>query len=324
MAPHPHRPRSAAWLALCFACLCACLLALTSCGKSSGLGNDTVKAIDAAVKGGANYSEPLDSALDPEGTTIYFTAQGAKGPGVFKVPAAGGDAVEMFSGAPFVSPAGIAVGTDGKAIFVADAGAAGGGAILTLAGAGGAPVALRGSVGTAPRNLDIVKGSGGDLIYFTGVDPQDKQPGLFTLPLAGGDAPTVVAKGKPFVEPDGVAVTRAGVAYVADRAGKVFKVENGKVTTTVGDVKTGRPAGVALTLDDAVLLVSAIDKGKGTDRVLLVALASGETGAVTKVVGENRSAGGVHRALNQNVFSWSDLTAPRSGGGRGMVYRVAP
>jgi DNA-binding beta-propeller fold protein YncE len=326
VAPQFYRLRRAAWFATCFACLCACLIVLAACGRASStkLGNDTVKAIDPAIKGGAEYSNPLDAALDPEGVTIYFTAQGSKGSGVFKVPAAGGDAVEIVSGAPFASPAGIAVGTDGKALFVADAGAAGSGALLTLPTAGGAPTALRGSAGTAPRNLDIVKGSGGDLIYFTGIDPQDKQPGLFTLPPTGADAPTVVAKGSPFAEPDGVAVTKAGVAYVADRAGKVFRVEGGKVSTTVNEVKTGQPAGIALTLDDGMLLVSAIDKGKGTDRVLLVALANGETGAVTKVVGENRSAGGVHRALNANVFSWSDLTSGPGSRGRGMVYRVAP
>src|SRR5947209_3076337 len=48
-----------------------------------------VKEIKQATTSG-EYSSPLDSTPDPEGTTIYFTATGPKGQGVFKVPVAGG------------------------------------------------------------------------------------------------------------------------------------------------------------------------------------------------------------------------------------------
>ena len=41
--------------------------------------------------------------------------------------------------------------------------------------AGGAPAALRGSEGTAPRGLDVVREGGQEVVYFTGKDPGDGQ-----------------------------------------------------------------------------------------------------------------------------------------------------
>src|SRR5690349_13311667 len=70
-----------------------------------------VKEIKQATQSG-DYSSPLDSTPDPEGTNIYFTATGPKGQGVFKVPAAGGAASEVFTGAPFVAPRGIYMSAD--------------------------------------------------------------------------------------------------------------------------------------------------------------------------------------------------------------------
>ena len=75
-------------------------------------------------------------------------------------------------------------------------------------------------------------------------------------------------------------------------------------------------------MNDGVLLVSSIDRDKGTAQILLIELGSLQTGLVTKVVGENRAAGGVHLAPNGSLFSWSDLTAGPGGRGRDYAIRL--
>ena len=69
------------------------------------LGNDVVKSITIASQSG-DYRTPLDSTPDPDGHTIYFTATGSHGPGVFKVDANGGKVAPVAAGAPFVAPRG--------------------------------------------------------------------------------------------------------------------------------------------------------------------------------------------------------------------------
>jgi DNA-binding beta-propeller fold protein YncE len=148
---------------------------------------------------------------------------------------------------------------------------------------------------------------------------------VFKLASSGGTA-TVLAKGTPLVDPDGVAVTKSGSVYVADRSaagsgnGQVFKVADQQATPIVAKVKTGNPAGIALTQDDSALLVSAFQADKANDQVLVVNLNNLTTSSVTAVVGENHSAGGVHLIPSgkQNVFAWADLSA----GGVGTVYRI--
>jgi DNA-binding beta-propeller fold protein YncE len=293
------------------------------------LGDDLIAGATVAAESGV-FRQPRDSTPDAEATVIYFTATGAGGPGVFRVPFAGGTATEIASGAPFVAPRGIAISGDDRLLYVADpqSGGAGGkaGQIFVVPVGGGPPAVLRGSEGFAPRGLDVARQGDREAVYFTGKDPNDGQAGVFKLAGEGG-TPAVVAKGAPFVEPDGVAVTRAGDVYVTDRvvagagAGSVFKIAGGTVTRIVDRVRTGDPAGVALTLDESVLLVSALQAERDRDQVLLVDLKTLQTGSVTKVVGENKDAGGVHRARNRNLFSWADSTAGPSGGGK--VYGVS-
>jgi sugar lactone lactonase YvrE len=268
-----------------------------------------------------DYQAPRDSVPSPDAATIYFVASGPHGPGVFRVPAAGGAATELVAGAPFVAPNGIAISSDGRQIYVADPQA---GQIWVVPAGGGAPTPLPGAAGTAPRGMDVVSEGGQDVIYFTGRDPADGQAGAFKLPAAGAGARAVVAKGAPLVEPDGVTVTRAGHVYLTDRSaggggmGSVFKVAGPAVTKVVERVRVGDPAGLALTLDESVLLVSALQPDRESDQVVLVALDTLQTGSVTSVVEQNQKAGGVHRARNSNVFSWIDSDA----GGRGRVYRI--
>ena len=304
-------------------------VAATTAPSSSGQaasGNDLVKSAVGITQGG-NFKNPLDSTPDADGTNTYFIASNSKGAGVFKVASAGGNASEVVVGAPFVTPHAIAISPDGQQIFVADTKAGNGGQIFVLPITGGTPTVLNGSSGTAPQNLTVVNQAGQAQVYFTGKEASSGgQPAVFKLPTAGASAATVLAKGTPLVEPDGVAVTKSGSIYVADRSaagngsGQVFKVADQQVTTIVTKVNTGNPAGIALTQDDSTLLVSALQDDNPNDQVLVVNLANLKTSSVTNVVGQNQSAGGVHAIPTgkQNLFAWAGKTR----GGVGTVYKI--
>jgi len=205
-------------------------LLLIACGSSttststgsphptqSTLGDNSVRSITRATQSG-DFHTPLDSTPDVDGTTIYFTASSSHGAGVFRVPAAGGPATSVFVGSPFVTPRGIAISPDGKQLYVTDLAAGDKGEIFVVPVSGGSPSLLQGSMGTMPQNLDVVNQNGQQLIYFTGKDPQSGQSGVFTLPVTGAKAPTVVVKGAPLVNPDGVVVTQSGIIYVSDQS----------------------------------------------------------------------------------------------------------
>ena len=318
------------------------------------LGNGLVKSVSVASLSG-NFHTPLDSTPDMNETTIYFTATGPHGLGVFRVPAAGGAVTEVYTGTPFVAPRGIAFSSDGQYLYVADPSAGTGGQIFRLAPGGGLPSPVRGSAGTAPQNLYVAIQSGQQVIYFSGKDPGSGQEAVLKLATSGAAAPTVVAKGSPLVAPDGVVVTPAGIVYVSDRSasggstGKVFKIDGSTVSVLIDQVRTGNPAGIALTqvisTGELILLVSALQLDGSSDQVLLVDLSSGQTGSVTRVIAENHSAGGLHafNCLQQQgsikgpqsaslaeslllaplqekpeKFAWADTRA----GGNGKVYLI--
>ena len=284
--------------------------------------NDTLVSRLAAVTQSGAYQTPLDATPDLTGTTIYFTAHDTQGAGVFKVPAAGGAASAVFVGKPFVAPRGITISADGQELYVADPTA---GQIFLLAVTGGTPTVLKGSAGTAPQNLNRVQ----QTLYFTGIDPTSRQVAVLKLPTSGAYTPTVIVQGSPLVAPDGVVVSQAGVIYVSDRSasgnglGTVFKIVGSTLTPILSQVHLGDPAGIALSPDESILLISALQPGNLHDQVLLLNLSSGETGSVTKVVGENiNNAGGLHASPgNKNILAW----AGRTGSGNavnGNVYVV--
>ncbi len=198
------------------------------------------------------------------------------------------------------------------------------GQIFVLPVDGGTLSALRGTEGTAPRGMDVVSEGGQDMLYFTGRSPGDGQPAVFKRLATGDGAPALIVKGAPLVEPDGIARTQTGALFVADRSaagggfGGVFKIEGTAVTSVVERACLGTPAGIALTKDEAVLLISALQPDRASDQVLLVNLSTLQTGSITSGIAQNQHAGGVHRARNSNIFSWADSSA----GGRGYVYRI--
>lgn len=292
--------------------------------------NDLSASVVAVTKAGGFHS-PMDSTPDPFGNFIYFVAIGPHGPGVFRIPAAANSpAVEVAAGFPFVAPTGIAMSSDGLSLYVADAQAwnedGASGQIFVVPTNGGTPIPLRGAAGTKPRNLDVVNENGREVIYYSGREPRRRQPAIFRLPATGNNTARILAQGEPFIEPDGIAVTRTGVVYVADRAsvgplrGNIFKIKGRSITPITSAIRLGNPAGIALTLDESTLLVSSLQRD-GHDQVLLVNLRTLRTQIFTDVVGQNENdAGGLHRAHFSHDFSWCGIAAGASG--QGTVYQV--
>ena len=303
--------------------------------------NDAVRAIEPAAVGSvAGFHAPMDATPDPDGNTFYFTAMSAQGAGVFSVPATGGTAVTLTVGAPLTVPVGLAVGTNGQTIYVADSGAViastasvtGTGAIFSLPSSGGLPTLITGTAQTTPRGLTVVKENNVDMIYFTGSAPEDGQPAVMKIPASGGTL-TVLEKGGQLVAPVGIAVNKNGVLYVTDQAaagnglGRLYKfnphahnARNNHAELLADRVRMGNPAGITLTLDESLLLVSSLDTVAGTSQVLVVNTGTLGQGIVNKVIGVNSASGGLHRAHNNNVMAWCGVTA--GSGGQGIVFRV--
>jgi hypothetical protein len=271
---------------------------------------------------------PWDAVPGPDGTTIYFTGIGTDGqPDVFSISAGGGEVTPLAADAPLVMPLGIATSTDGQTLYVTDPWAAGslGNAILALPSSGdGEATVVSGTQGTIPQGIELVSHDGADQIYFTGIDPTDGQPAVYSIPAAGGTV-TLIAKGKPLVAPSGISVAKDGTVYVLDRLasgnglGSVVRINSSGVNTIAENVRTGgQIAGLTLTMDEALLLVSSLDSTAGTAQVLVVDLATMQSSIINNVINANTGAGGLHRAHNVNEFAWADLTA----GTAGTVYKV--
>jgi hypothetical protein len=247
-------------------------------------------------------------------------------------PAPAGEAPAMpqllYAGDELVSPLDIEVSLDEKTLFVADyaGGSAGAGAILRLSPSGdGRSFAAD---GWSPRSVTLGPDA---MLYFSGVDPESGEPGVFRL---RGDAVEPVYLGLPLVDPSGIAVFRDGRVLVADtrlldggallgdltasEAGVVL-VDGGQANVFATGFATGFPAGIALTLDERTLIVS----GQGPDRsdtVYLVDVSAPR--ATPKAVQdlfstERDSSAGLKRAHDANTFIWSSLSFDG-----GTVFRI--
>jgi hypothetical protein len=316
---------------------------VASCSKSSDpspqLGRGTIRELVPAATGGEMFSGPLDATLSPEGRTAYFIARAPEGgSAIFRSAAPGSGPPELLaSGAPLAAPFGLDVTSDGMTLVIADPGAQvdgesgvpgqDRGQLLTVAVGGGTPAILPGASGYAPRGVVVMAGDGGDQIYFTGTTPAENEPGVFRIAIGGGEV-TVLARGAPFVDPSGIAVSQSGQVFVVDTAreesdrARLIQVETGGSTVLLDGMGVGFPAGVALSQDDQTVLVSALDPETRTDLVLRYGLESRELERISNGIESFVEPAGLHRAKNVDTYIWADSSA--NGGGTVFVINPQP
>jgi sugar lactone lactonase YvrE len=304
-----------------------------------------LKQIDS-VANAPEAAMPVDATPSPDGKDIYFIAFSSRldadgmrmerVPAIYKTSATpGGAPAKLFEGAPLSSPFGITISDDGQTLFIADSSADGSsadpaalgsdrsdGRVFSMSAGGGSPTALAGTENITPAGIE----ASGPSLYVTG--RKDGMPGLFKTGIGGG-AVSAVAVGAPFSDPGGVAVTRSGIAYVIDTGsavngqalGSVVKVmPDGKTEIILDGLAVGHPAGIALVNDESAILVSALDKGQGTDRVFRISLGDRSVTQLSEKIGEFYESAGLHRARNAEVFAWADSHA----NGSGTVYVLKP
>lgn len=163
-------------------------------------------------------------------------------------------------------------------------------------------------------------------LYFSGVS-DDGSAAVFQV--TGATASSVYS-GLPLVDPSGIAVQSDGTLLVAEtrlldadstvasEAG-IVRIKDGGASVIATGFATGYPAGIALTLDEKVLLVS----GEGPDRsdtVYLIDMAN--PGAAPRAIRDTFSAyqdssAGLKRAHDSNTFVWASLAADG-----GTVFRI--
>ena len=284
---------------------------------------------DLAIGSAADAHRPFDATPSPDGAQVYFTAAGANGLGVYKVPSDGSapTPVAVYPTAidpanPFAAPVGIAVSTDGKTIFVADpgAGTTDRGAMYAIPAGGGAPALLSGTDGLAPRSIDVVAVGGLDTLYFSGTNANGK-PGIFSVPAAGGTV-TPVSVGAPLQDPSGLTVAKDGAIYLVDtiasgsNTAQILVIPQGGTPKLLIDtLRVGYPAGIAISADDKTLYVSGLNTLELTDRFLVVDIATAKVAESFKAeLGTFTESGGLHRAKKSDVFALVDSSAGPMGG----------
>ncbi|MBK9747564.1 MAG: hypothetical protein IPO91_12380 [Chloroflexi bacterium] len=273
---------------------------------------------------------PWDAVPSPDGSTLYFTAIADDGcPAIFRADSENGAVTTLAACDPFVMPMGIAVSLDGRTLYVSDsftAGAAGNAIFAVSTDSPDMVNTIAGTQGTAPQGVEVGLRNGVETLYFTGIHTLTGQPTVYALPTASG-TPEVLAHGAPLVAPSGVAVSQDGsTVFVLDRfasgngLGSVIRIRDGQATVLQSNVQTGgQLAGLTLTLDGSLLLVSSLDETAGTAQVLVLDLATQQSSVINDVISANTGAGGLHRAHELDVFAWADLTSGSLGG---TIYRV--
>jgi hypothetical protein len=260
------------------------------------------------------------------GADIFFVGVTANGPAVLRVPAAGGAVTPIFEGDPLGGPIGIDISIDGTTLYVSDpAGDAGGGvegAVFALPTTGATPTAVTGTEGAQPVGLVVVEENSTDMIYFSGTNPATGLRAVMRVAASGG-AVTVIAEGAPFDDLSGIAVDSAGTVFVVETSGTVYEIPaQGAPAPLVEDIAVGYPAGIALTMDELFLIVSALDPVTRKDILLIVDLSDNSVRTFNTGIENEIEPAGLHRAHASDDFAWSDMLANRGAGGRGTVFHV--
>jgi len=316
------------------------LLGASGCSESESNGEgekppgsgSAFSNVEVASSSSETFVSPLSGTPLPERGVAFI----AMLPGSEEVPArpalfrgdVGKEPSVLYSGDLLQNPLDLDISKDGTSIFVADSvhldenGESDGGAVLTFPIDGGEPVAS--AVGYTPRAVTVA--DSGE-VYFSGADPETGERGVFELT---GDAVEVVHVGAPLVDPSGIAVFGDGRILVADTSfsdgedstiasrAAVLSIDAGDVSLFASGFETGYPAGLALTRDDAVLIVS----GQGPDSSNIVFLfdtadPQAEPTLETAFASQMWSSGGLHRAHGENRFAWCDKTAEG-----GTIYSI--
>ena len=303
-------------------------------GENPPPGSDSAfSSVEVAANASSGFTSPLSGTPLPEGGVAFIamlpppSEEEPQRPALFRADA-GEEPSVLYSGDLLQNPLDLDVSADGASILVADAvhldanGENAGGAMLTFPLEGGDPVAT--AIGYKPRAVTVA--DSGE-VYFSGSDPETGEPGVFEL---AGDVVTAVYVGAPLVDPSCMAVFSDGRVLVADTSfsdgeessigsrAAVVALEDGVAAVFASGFETGYPAGLALTKDDAVLIVS----GQGPDSSNLVFLfdtAQPEAAPAieTGFASQMWSSGGLHRAHGENRFAWCDRAAEG-----GTVYAI--
>ncbi len=288
------------------------------------------------VEAASVVDTPFDATPDPDGEIVYFVAVAGEEHETSALWRADGETVTMLVDG-FTTPMNVVTSFDGDTLFVADAGDeiedddededVPSGVVFAVSSDGGDKAAIESTRAYEPRGLAIADEGGEEVLYFTGVDPADGEPGVFkTLP--GGGAVSVKAKGAPLVEPSGIAVSAAGVVYVADVFGEdgfgtILRIADDAAQTFVAPIAVGYPAGIALAQSDLFLLVSGLDPVEGTAVVYRIDVTDGMVERFDAGISHNTESAGVHRAHNTDRFAWANADgADEEGDGGGTVYLI--
>jgi len=261
-----------------------------------------------------NLERSVDAARSPDGAATYFLGDVSGTSGLHQTDP---DGPPRAISSDLIGATSLVITSDGAAAIVA-AEHDGDRGLARVNLADGALTWLDAD-GRAARGLDLTRGESGDVITFTGADADG--PAVFRLDLTS-PALERIASFPADAELDGVAQAADGALFVADRRGKIWHASAATAPTEIlADVILGAPAGIALTLDESTLLISSLSAA-GTSQVILLDTAAFTTAIFADVIGENIGSGGVHRALDADLFAWAGVTKPRPGEGTGVVYDI--
>jgi DNA-binding beta-propeller fold protein YncE len=301
--------------------------ALCACGGGGGDDDDDgddqpvtpVAPTEATMIASEGFTNPMDAVASLDGETFYFSAftdEAAPRPGIFSIPATGGDVKQLAAGAPLENPAGLLLSSDGKKLYIADIGHRAGelgedaeeidaSVMYTISTDGGALTRL--AADGISEAAGIALSYDEDAIYVTGYDAEGR-PGLFTLPPGGGTA-TAVLVGAPLESPSGVYVDQAQVAWVMDqhpsrgRGGALWAIDaQGEASEVVSGLGLSEPAGVSLAAGGRIAVIPH-RTADGAGQLLTV---DTQTGEQTTVESTMREPAGIRSSRQEPIFAVVD------------------